>query len=163
MRKYCPKSSRGLTLIELLVVMVLIAIGISATFAGYRNFDRTQKVRQAALTLKNNLRLAQTKAIAVDHPASCEELDSIDVDISANNYKLAYYCGSDIDIITIDLPTGITITPSTRIKFTPMTGDVSTGPVTITLAYGSAGFEIIVSEKGVIECKGQGASGLKCY
>lgn len=52
----------GFSLIELLIVISLFGLAASLITAAYLTFERSQKVKNAALTLKNDIRLAQNKA-----------------------------------------------------------------------------------------------------
>lgn len=60
------RKSFGFTLIELLVVITLFGITSSLITASYITFERNQRIRNAAQTLKNDLRFAQNKALAGD-------------------------------------------------------------------------------------------------
>src|SRR3990167_2041470 len=66
------RKSRGFTLIELLVVITLFAITSTLITASYTTFERNQRIRNAAQTLKNDLRLVQNKALAGDKGANSE-------------------------------------------------------------------------------------------
>lgn len=54
------------SLIELMVVITLFGISASLITAGYLTFEKNQRVKNAALTLKNDTRLAQNKASSGD-------------------------------------------------------------------------------------------------
>jgi len=87
MKKLCsPKLSSviGFTLIELLVVMTIIGILFGIGVAQYMNFNRSQILEQAVQELKNNLRLAQTKALNGEKPEGCSILDG---------YKVSFFSG----------------------------------------------------------------------
>lgn len=56
------KSCSGFTLIEVLVVVSIITFLFSLGIAYYIQFNRRQIVVQAALNVKNSLRMAQNKA-----------------------------------------------------------------------------------------------------
>lgn len=63
----CQKSkikNNGFTLIELLVSLVVLMSLVGIGVAGYNRFNDKQKTKQAILNLKNNLRLAQSKAVS---------------------------------------------------------------------------------------------------
>lgn len=66
------KVKQGFTLIELLVVITLFGITSSLITASYITFERNQRIRNAAQTLKNDLRFAQNKALAGDKGANSE-------------------------------------------------------------------------------------------
>lgn len=60
------RLKQGFSLIELLIVISLFGLAASLITAAYLSFERTQKVKNAALTLKNDIRLAQNKAHSGD-------------------------------------------------------------------------------------------------
>jgi len=66
------RSSKGFTLIELLIVIVLFGITSTLITASYLTFEKNQRIKNAAQTLKNDLRFAQNKALAGDKGANSE-------------------------------------------------------------------------------------------
>jgi len=98
MKKICLKklsSLTGFTLIELLVVMVIVGILLGVGIAQYISFNRRQILEQTTQGLKNNLRLAQTKAMSGEKPAGCGILDGYRVKFASNdpdNYTLVAVC-----------------------------------------------------------------------
>lgn len=76
---------KGLTLIEILVSVVILTTVIGIGVAGYNNFNENQKVKQAALTVKNNLRFAQEKANSAIKP------NTGGVEENKDCYKLQLY------------------------------------------------------------------------
>ena len=66
------KVKNAFTLIELLVVITLFGIVSTLITASYTTFERNQRIRNAAQTLKNDLRLVQNKALAGDKGANSE-------------------------------------------------------------------------------------------
>jgi len=90
MEKFCLKKLSflaGFTLIELLVVMTIMGILFGIGVAQYINFNRSQILEQAAQELKNNLRLAQTKAVNGEKPGDCE-------DKLLNGYRVKFFSGN---------------------------------------------------------------------
>src|SRR4030042_6751224 len=59
-------KSKGFTLIELLVVITIFGIITSLITASYVTFERGQRLRNAAETLKSDIRLVQNKALSGD-------------------------------------------------------------------------------------------------
>lgn len=84
-------KSKGFTLIELLVVITLFAIVSTLITASYTTFERNQRIKHAAQTLKNDLRLVQNKALAGDKGVSnvpagdCTDLNKCCPNIYLNN------------------------------------------------------------------------------
>jgi len=56
--------AKGFTLIELLIVITLFGLSASLITASYLTFERNNRTRDAALNLKNDLRLAQSNALS---------------------------------------------------------------------------------------------------
>lgn len=93
-------SLAGFTLIELLVVITIVGILFGIGVAQYINFNRSQILEQAAQELKNNLRLAQTKAANGEKPEGCSILDGYRVSFfsggdSPDTYKIRAVCGGN--------------------------------------------------------------------
>jgi type IV fimbrial biogenesis protein FimT len=120
--------NHGFTLIELLVTVAITAVVLGSSIAGYNNFNENQKLKQAALTFKNNLRLAQSKAITAQRPVNfpdCEELYSYQIQyINSTSYKMLSICvvnGTNTpspDEMIFFLPTNVTFNSNfTNINF----------------------------------------------
>jgi prepilin-type N-terminal cleavage/methylation domain-containing protein len=77
-------KNKGFTLIEILIVITLTVILFGIGLAQYMNFNRLQILEQAAQELKNNLRLAQTKAANGEKPDGCGVL---------NGYRVSFFSG----------------------------------------------------------------------
>jgi prepilin-type N-terminal cleavage/methylation domain-containing protein len=60
----------GFTLIELLIVIILFSMTTFIAAAAYLSFERDQRVKSAVLTLKNDLRFTQNKALSGDKNTS---------------------------------------------------------------------------------------------
>ncbi|OGG01841.1 hypothetical protein A2Z33_01150 [Candidatus Gottesmanbacteria bacterium RBG_16_52_11] len=108
------KSSSGFSLIELIVATVIISIIVSIGFATYASFHATQRVRQAAFTLKNDLRFAQNNASSgVFTPSpTCASLYGyqIDIETAAKTYNLVRLCNTLPDpevVATYALPENV--------------------------------------------------------
>lgn len=63
------REKKGFTLFELLVATSITSLLFGLGVARYQAFNRRQVLAQATKTLKNNLRLAQEKALANEKPA----------------------------------------------------------------------------------------------
>ncbi|GEM_PF-3188833 len=121
----------GFSLIELLIVISLFGLAASLITAAYLTFERSQKVKNTALTLKNDIRLIQNKAHTGDkgpegkcyHLASSSSAVSlvgwyITIAEDATSYTLSINCkdtSGNYDCIntctekTVLLPDGIKI------------------------------------------------------
>lgn len=56
----------GFTLVELLIVISLFALAAGLIGASYLSFERNQRLKSAALSLKSDIRLIQNKALSGD-------------------------------------------------------------------------------------------------
>jgi prepilin-type N-terminal cleavage/methylation domain-containing protein len=115
----------GYTMIELMVVMLIITTVTVIGLAGYNRFNDAQRVKQAALTLKNNLRLAQNNAFSSLKPndPQCKVLNSYKVIyIDINHYDIKPNCFTALD------PQNNPINP------TDFTGDRYTLPISVSMS-----------------------------
>lgn len=56
-------NNKGYTIIELLIVITVLVVITSFGFAGYNNFNQSQTLDQAAISVENALRDAQNRTI----------------------------------------------------------------------------------------------------
>lgn len=120
------KVKHAFTLIELLIVITLFGLSTSLITASYLTFERNNRVKQASLTLKNDLRLVQNYALTGNKnspPATCPIGDNIRLNGwyiylvgGANNYAVKLSCIdisngniSNITNKTVTLPRDVTI------------------------------------------------------
>src|SRR3990167_7502376 len=88
------RRKAGFTLIELLIVITLFAITSSLITASYITFEKNQRIRNAAQTLKNDLRFTQNKSLAGDKGVS--NVSSSDcTDTSGTSQCCPNHLGSD--------------------------------------------------------------------
>jgi len=139
------------SLIELLIVISLFGLAASLITAAYLSFERVQKVKNAALTLKNDIRLVQSKAHTGDKgPDKLCGQGGLPLDVqllgwfvtfakTTNSYTLTALCrkgGTDYEIpeSPIVLPDGLSISDITldnnltaitswNVLFQPLTAD----------------------------------------
>ncbi|MDO8487109.1 MAG: prepilin-type N-terminal cleavage/methylation domain-containing protein [Candidatus Curtissbacteria bacterium] len=141
---------RGFSLIELLIVVAIFGLTVSLVTAAFITFDRNQKLRNAALQLKSDLRQAQNKALSGDKGsggAICPSTSTLGgwyIQISTDStdgkngkYTLAGDCktgagDSSFAAKTIFLPGGVTVSAISLgaiadmdIFFQPLTSGVS--------------------------------------
>lgn len=144
---------RAFTLIELLIAIAIGLVLTTGIFAAYERFAKNQRLRQAAATLKNNLRFAQSKAVNGDKPTSgCSELSGYVVTFASGNYNTQAQCkeGAAGPATSVLLPTNITFSASpASILFSALYGTVDTD-TTLTLTDGSQTKSVRVTKSGDI-------------
>jgi len=151
--------NRGFTLLELIIsvgiVLVLTGIGV----ANYRIYTDKETLRQTVATIKSDLRLAQTKAIAGQKPvnASCTELFGYKVSFSTSSYTIVPDCTEGIssaDALVITLPNGMTFAESlinTSFLFYPLSGGTSlSDDLVLQVTLGAQALTITVTQGGLI-------------
>lgn len=159
----------GFTLIELLVVISIILVVFSFGIASFNQFNKRERIRQAALTLKSSLRFAQSKAMSAEKPESntacspatapcCTTYYGVQVSFSASGYSIRHTCTPEGPVgptTTVTFPTGTTFVtvPTTFTYLTTNTLDQAADQ-TITLTNGVATYVIEVLRNGTINDKG---------
>lgn len=99
----------GFTLIELLVSASIILLLTGMGVAAYNRFNESQTLKQEAEDLRNNLRLAQAKALSQEKPASCTgSLAGYEVSFPNNTeYQILARCGNTISLAQVKLKGGV--------------------------------------------------------
>ena len=150
-------NNRGFSLLEMLVVVTISMGVIGAIVVNYNSFNEGQKIRQAALTLKSNFRLAQSRAITGLKPsAGCTSLRGYTVTFNQNGYSIQASCteglvGSTVDVV---LPNSVTFSPvPSPLSFAVLNGTASSA-TTITLSGVNNTFELQVSSSGDVNDTG---------
>jgi len=149
------RRQAGFTLIELLVVFSIIALLFTIGIAAYQEFNRGQIVVQATKELKENLRLAQSKALGAEKPGTCTgTLQGWQVSFSGDgkSYSLKAICPNEVPFRTISFLGDL--------KKTDGPGDVlfkvlgqgveSAGTITIT-GFGTKTATVTVTPSGEIK------------
>ncbi len=153
-------KDNGFTLIELLVVIAVLVTVVGLGLASFNGFNRRERLKQTALTMKSHLRFAQTKAISADKPASgCTTLVGMQVSFTVSSYSVGHQCspeGAAGDTLTITFPSDVTFAsiPS-NFMFLTLTNRVNiTSAVTITLTNGVQSYAIVVGPNGNVSDQG---------
>jgi len=105
---------KGFTLIEVIVAVAVSLVVTGFIIVNYNSYNDVQTLKQAALTFKNNLRLAQSKAVTGEKPALCTELAGYRVVFTSTSYTIRARCnpeGNQGTTISVDLPHGVTFSP----------------------------------------------------
>lgn len=108
------RAPNGFTLIELLVSVVIIMIVAGGVIVNYNNYNDAQKTRQAALTIKNNLRFAQSRAYNGEKPANgCTQLLGYRVTFATSSYTVQAQCSEGLagEQQSISLVSGVSFSP----------------------------------------------------
>jgi len=116
---------KGFTLIEVIVSISVALLLTGFIISNYNNYNDIQTLRQAALTLKNDLRYAQTKAstgekptptepVPTPSPIICSQLSGYTINFTVNTYTVTALCspqGAIGEVKNYTLPSGITFSP----------------------------------------------------
>jgi type II secretory pathway pseudopilin PulG len=101
---------KGFTVIELVVSISISLLVAGGIIANYNTYNTNQLLKQTALTLKNNLRLLESKAAAGEKPTTvCTTLEGWMITFSTNSYTYKAKCNIEAvtDETIISLPTGV--------------------------------------------------------
>jgi len=116
------RFNQGFSLIEILVVIALFSLTAFVVAAAYSAFERNQRLKTAALTLKNDFRFAQNRALTGDKTgcAATSTLGGWYVELvdEATNYRIALDCltgtgEADVSSKTSNFPSDIRISSIT--------------------------------------------------
>jgi len=152
MKKFCP-TLFGFTLIELLVAISIIGILFGVGITSYNQFNRRQILEQTARNIKEDLRMAQSKALSGEKPTGCSGiLHGYRVNFYSSNYTIFAICQNPIQIKNFTLPSGITFSsyPASILFKVLGQGVIITGATDITLSAFSQTRTITVTSSGEI-------------
>ena len=148
-------TKQGFTLVELLIVVTILVTLLGVGLASFNSFNRRERLKQAALTLKSNLRFAQTKSISVEKPDSgCTEFVGMTVRFTATTYAVSHTCTPEGDVGDAEtvILSGATFSPIPS-AFTFVSRSNSLSPAatqTITLMNGSESYVLTVAANGSV-------------
>jgi len=153
-------TKHGFTLIELLVVVSILVTIMGLGVASFNGFNRRERIKQTALTLKSTLRFSQTKAISAQKPTSgCTTYVGMYISFTASTYSVQHECdpeGVVGNAETFTLPRGITFSPIPA-SFTFLTRSNTDGITTdtpITMTNGTLNYSLIISPNGSVRASG---------
>lgn len=145
------KHGAGFTLIELLVSVAIIMVITGGVIVNYNTYNDAQKTRQAALTVKNNLRFAQSRSYNGEKPASgCTVLLGYQVNFAATAYTVQANCTEGLAgaAQSYTLETGITFSPvPSTITFRVLSRGIDTD-TTIKAVGSSKSYQFQVARSG---------------
>ena len=129
----------------MIVAMTVLLLLMAITLAGYSKYNDKQKVKQASLTLKSDLRLARTNAVSGKKPdavACTGTLIGYVVTFTSTTYTVTPRCSNALvvdDHVTVTLPDGVFFkTIPSSFTYLPLTQGVSTPPTNIIMTDGSS-------------------------
>ena len=151
---------KGFTLVELLIAISILVMLLGVGLASFNSFNRRERLKQTALTLKSTLRLAQTKAISVEKPTSgCTSFVGMRKHFTANSYSMEHECSPEGAVGATD-----TVTLSGGIAFSPVPADFTfmtqtntiniSAATSITIINGTESYIITVSPNGSVNDEG---------
>jgi prepilin-type N-terminal cleavage/methylation domain-containing protein len=145
----------GYTLFELIVAVGIIAIVFGLAAASYNLFNKRERVRQAGITLKSNLRFAQTKALSGEKPQTgCDIFLGMYVSFATDGYTIGHTCSNGVsgELLVGTLPSEVVFSPvpaSFTFLSTTRRTDLSSDR-TITVTNGLNDYQIVVGISGDI-------------
>ena len=140
----------GFSYVQLLLVITLLVILAGAASPYYLSWQTRQQARTTSTMLWSDLHYTQSRSIQLEQGDSW----GIHIDNTAHQYVIfrgASYSSSDTYNETITYPTGVTISPSSDIVFSGLTGTTTATTLTITpAALPSAAETITINAQGLI-------------
>lgn len=116
-------SQGGFTLVELLVTISIMTILFGIGISRYLDFNQSRRVKEAAQTLRADLRYARDRALAGEKVPGCTTLIGWYVVIYPHSYVFGCRCANgDYPSKTISMPGEVTLaaTPITSFVFRPL-------------------------------------------
>lgn len=148
---------KGFTFIELLVTLGVAMLIFTGIVAGYNKFTDTTRIQQVALSFKNDLRLAQNKAVTGEKPLGlpCDELLGYQLSFTASSYSVKVQCNppqNNAPEKKVDLPKPVTFSPvPSSLLFKVLANGVNINAVTtFTFVSASLKYEMQINPQGII-------------
>lgn len=150
----------GFTLIELLIGITILVTVLGLGIASFTMFNRRERLKQTALTLKSYLRFSQTKAISAQKPLSgCTTYTGMHISFTGNSYSMQHQCSPEGVVGSVEsivLPSGITFSPvpSDFTFLTRSNTDTIITDRTILLTSGTLSYTLVISPNGSVRVTG---------
>ncbi len=145
---------RGFTIIELLITISILGLLLAIGLVYYQDFNRRQIVVQGANDLKNNLRLAQSKALAGEKEGCVGTFKGYQVDFFLSEYVISALCdGVKVEYKRYPLKGLVLAGGPSYLVFKPLAQGVENplgGKAEITLSSSNHSSKVIVDEGGEI-------------
>ena len=157
----------GFTLIELIIVITVILVISVVTLLNYNSYTDRQRVKQAGLTLRSDLRLVQVKVTSGQKPFVCDATSTLEnytvtfsdcggigacYEIQPICTRLGVTVDTDDEKTRVFLPTGVNFQTSyDPISFSPVTGVTDlTADRLIVLTGAGITYTVVISPSGSI-------------
>lgn len=147
---------KGFTLIEIVISVGISLLLMSGIILNYNNYNDTQKLKQAALTVKNNFRFYQSKALSGEKPdESCPQLLGYQVTFALSTYTFKAQCNPaqpNAPDVVYTLPATITFSsyPSPFMFRVLSRGTTLTGATSVILSGSGKHYTLRISTGGDI-------------
>lgn len=147
---------KGFTLIEIVISVGISLLLMAGVVLNYNNYNDAQKLKQAALTVKNDFRFYQSKALTGEKPGqSCPQLLGYQVTFTATTYTFKAQCSPaqpSAPNVIYTLPATITFSsyPSPFMFRVVSRGTTLTSPTSIILSGSNRLYTLRVSTGGDI-------------
>lgn len=148
---------KGYTLIEVLVGLAIIGLLFTIGYAGYRDFAKRQVLNNAYEELKVSLTLTRQLALSGEKPSACSGNflgSEVRLGSDGTYYSIHLKCQSSaVTKKTINLPSGVTISGTSPIRFNLLgQGTNLAGQTTLTLTQnGVATRSATITPQGTIK------------
>lgn len=145
----------GFTLIELLIVVTILVTLLGLGVGSFNTFNRRERLKQTALTLKSNLRFSQTKAMSTQKPSSgCTTYAGTRISFTGTSYSMQHRCdpeGLVGSIESVTLPNTIMFSPvPSAFTFLTRSNTDITADIQMTLISGTLSYTLVISPNGSI-------------
>jgi len=146
---------KGFTLIEVIVSVSISLLATGLIIANYNSYNDVTTLKQAALTLKNDLRFIQSKAITGEKPqVGCSQLIGWTISFTSSSYSYQPECSEGlVDPVTqVRLPGGVTFSspPSFFTMRVLSRGTTLPAVTAITLLGGGKSYRLSINTSGDI-------------
>lgn len=148
-------SSAAFSLIEIIIVVGVLATITGVILVSYNNFNTNQKLKQAAKTLKSDLRFVQTRSYSGLKPqgVACTTLTGYQVSFTLTSYTFQPLCspqGAVSPATTINLPDQVSFSAIPPTFYFLVLKGVASADVTMSLTTGANPIQVQVSRSGDI-------------
>jgi prepilin-type N-terminal cleavage/methylation domain-containing protein len=160
------KQLYGFTLFELLVVIAALSILLGLSVASYTRFNKKERVRQAALTFKSDLRYAQSRAVSGEKPTTantcapntspcCTTYEGIVVTYGSSSYSMQHSCtpqGVVGSLATTTFPAGtnISFVSGASVLFRALNKTTNAALLNVDITNGTWTYRIVIYPSGDI-------------